>query len=257
MKRILVSCVLLGLASLLRAADPAPFELTGLLVVGSEKRFSLVTPDGTSSPWVQVGDEFKGWKLLRFEDQDSALVLRQGGNETKVFLNRGTIKTAGVKASVADANHLLEKMRFDEMMTKMLGQQKLTMAKMMQQMTARMGIPADKADAVAAFQSRVAETMMAELKVEEIQADFAQIYSDSFTKPQLDDLGAFYSTSTGQALLDKQPEIQAKLQELLTPRMMRAMPKIQAMAQQFQAEMAAPPPAAPAPATPPAAPPKN
>jgi uncharacterized protein len=258
MKKLLASCLILGLGAVLRAADPAPIEFTGLLVLGAETRFSLVAKDGTPSPWVQVGGEFQGWKLLRYDPKDAVLVLGKDGVESPLSLKSADIKTAtAVKATIEDANRVLEKMRFDDMMTKILGQQKKSMAKMMQQMTTRMGIPTTDAEAVAAFQTKVAEVMMGELKVEELQADFAQIYSDAFTKQQLDDLGAFYTTSTGQALVDKQPEIQVRFQELITPRMMRAMPKVQAMAQQFQAELAAKKAAAaPVPAAAPA-PPKN
>jgi len=70
----------------------------------------------------------------------------------------------------------------------------------------------------------------------------------------LSGLADFYGTPAGQAMTAKQPELQQKMMEIIQPRMMAAMPKMQQMSQEFeqqqkarqQAQQQAEPAAAPA-----------
>jgi len=72
-------------------------------------------------------------------------------------------------------------------------------------------------------------------------------------------LGDFYGTAAGQAMIDKQPEVQKKTMEVMMPRMMAGMAKVGPMAAEFgkaqaekkkAAEAAAAATASEAPATP-------
>jgi hypothetical protein len=61
----------------------------------------------------------------------------------------------------------------------------------------------------------------------------AQIYADTFSKEELTALNDFQATPAGQAMIDKQPTVQEKMQAVMMPRIMSAMPKIQQMGMEF------------------------
>ena len=245
----------------LRAAEPVAAagttsklpELRGLLVTGGERRFALSVPGGDGqTAWVGIGGSFAGWKLSAYRPAEDALVLVKAGREVLLKLSSSTPAVANEKATLADAEAVLGKMQFEKMIGKVLEQQKQATVGMLKKM---IGNPKDVDPAdYAAFQSKVMDTMYAAMKPDEMKADFTRIYSEVFTKGELQGLADFYDSSTGQALIDKQPEVQKKSMEVMMPRMMAAMPKIQQLGAEFTKEQAAKKAAA-APATPaPAAP---
>jgi uncharacterized protein len=87
--------------------------------------------------------------------------------------------------------------------------------------------------AFADYQKKVMDLVMSSLDPKQMEADTASIYSDVFTKGQLDGLSDFYDSPAGQAYIDKQPEIQTRMQQAMMPRIMAVMPQVQAMAQEF------------------------
>ena len=250
--------MLLGIfgSLLLRAAEPAGTgpvpELRGLLASGGERRFALFMPSDGQTAWAGIGGSFAGWKLSAYRQAEDALVLVKDGREVLLKLSSSKIGVADEKATLADAEAVLNKMKFEEMIGKVLAQQKQTMLGMTKKM---MGNPKgmDQA-AYAAFQSKVSDAMYAAMKPDEMKADFARIYSEVFTKGEIQGLANFYDSSTGQALIDKQPEVQKKSMEVMMPRMMAAMPQIQQLSAEFNKEQAAKKAAAasatPAPAAP-------
>ncbi len=242
---------------LLRAAEPpgtGPVpELRGLLASGGERRFALFMPSDGQTAWVGIGGSFAGWNLSAYRQAEDALVLVKDGREVLLKLSSSKIGVADEKATLADAEAVLGKMKFEEMIGKVLAQQKQMMLGMTKKM---MGNPKgmDQA-AYAAFQSKVSDAMFAAMKPEEMKADFTKIYSEVFTKSELQGLADFYGSTAGQALIDKQPEIQQKSMAVMMPRMMAAMPQIQQLSAEFTKEQAAKQATAAASATPaPAAP---
>ena len=239
------------------AAEAAPLLFKAMLVMGQEKMFSLATDGGTSSQWVRVGGEFEGYTVLRYVEAESTLVLGRDGQEMKLRLATAKIGDAApTKATLADAEDVLRKMNFEKMMSRIMDQQKQSVIAMTRQMGGR-GMPGVSSDEMAGFQKKALDVIWAEMKPETMAADMAKVYSEVFTKDELRGLGEFYDTPIGQALTDKQPVVQQKMQEIMMPRMMAAMPKIQQMGKEFAQQMAekrkaqaAAEGAAPAPVTP-------
>ncbi|MFA6288875.1 MAG: DUF2059 domain-containing protein [Opitutaceae bacterium] len=233
------SLVLMGLlcAATLRAAEPAVPELRGMLATGTDRRFALATPGDDQPAWVAVGGSFAGWKLSAYRSADDTLVLTKDGKEVLLKLSASTVGVSVEKATLADAAEVINKMKFEEMIGKVLAQQKQATVAMMKKM---MGNPKDidQAD-FAAFQGKVMDAMYASMKPDEMKADFTRIYSEVFTKAELQGLANFYDTPAGQATIDKQPEVQRKSMEVMMPRMMGAMPKIQQLSAEFAKEQAA------------------
>ena len=223
------------MTSVLAVAEPVLPELRGMLTTGTERRFALSIPGGDTA-WVGVGGKFAGWTLKEFRAAEDVVVLVKDGQETRLKLSSSKIGEADVKATLADAEAVMDKMKFEEMFAKLMEQQKKSVVEMMRSTTGKMkGV--DAAD-LAAFQSKVMDTIFAELKPEEMKADIAQIYSEVFTKAELKGLGAFYDTAAGQAMIDKQPEIQKRMTELMMPRMMLGMAKIGPLSAEFAKQQA-------------------
>ncbi len=228
-----------------QAADPVPL-FNAMLTVGKDHRFVLAGLDGKPSGWLNLGDTFGGYTIKAFDAATSTLELVQDGRSVKVTLVNG----AGVKdapaptaATLADAENLFKVMRFDEMMAKMLEQQKKALAPMMQQQmaaqAARMKLTPDEQQEFIALQQKNFDTMMSSLMGPDMRAQMMQAYSEVFTKDQLDGLSAFYGTPAGQALIDKTPEVSAKMQALMMPRMQPAMATMQKSMADFATQIAA------------------
>lgn len=258
----LISILALTLSSLAASVAAAAPVFNATLTVGSDTRFVLIGESGKPSAWLKLGDSFDGYTLKAFDAKANALDLEQGGKVTRVTIAPDAKVADGAlaatPATLADAQALLNKMQFEKMMDRIFAQQRAGMGRMVEQMASRMNIPANRRDDVVAFQKKVMDEMMSSLNGADMKDEVAKIYSEVFSKEELDGLSAFYSTPTGEALTDKQPLVQQKMQEVMMPKIMAAMPKIQQMAQEFaaqeQAKMkAAAPAAAPAPAPAPAA----
>lgn len=229
-----LSCVVV-LASVAKAAEPVVPELRGMLATGKDRRFALSLPGGDTA-WVSVGGKFAGWSLTEYRPAADVLVLVKNGQETLLKLSASTISESDSKGTLADAEDVLSKMKFEEMFEKLLEQQKKSMIEMTRSMTGK--IKGANADDVAAFQAKVMDTIFAEMNPEVMKADFAKIYSEVFTKEELKGLGNFYGTAAGQAMIDKQPEVQKRTMEIMMPRMMAGMAKVGPMSAEFAKQQA-------------------
>lgn len=222
-----------------------PPQLRGLLVAGSDRQFSLVAPGRAAPQWVKLGSTFDGWELAEFKAAEESLVLKKGVRTVTLKMEGSTAATAnptaaaGAKATLADAEEVLRKMDFERMMTRMMDQQKAAMVDMPRQMSRGAGANGVDREEMAAFQKKTMDVLFEAMNFAEMKGDMAKLYSEIFTRDELRGLSDFYSTPAGQAMVDKQPEVAQKLNALMMPRMMAAMPKVQAMGREFAAEQAA------------------
>lgn len=230
------ACLFLGLGAMARAADLP--ELRGVLATGADRRFALAEAGGAATAWVGVGQTFAGWKLSAYRATDDVLVLERDGKTHELKLSSSAVgKTDATKATLADAEEVFSKMKFEEMLGKILEQQKQAMVAMTQKMMG--GAKGVDSAELAAFQAKVMDTMFAELNPEAMRADMVKAYSEIFTKSELKGLSDFYGTEAGRAMIDKQPELTQRLNALMMPRMMAAMPKVQKLSMEFAQEQAA------------------
>jgi uncharacterized protein len=241
MKKILGLTLGLLMAATAFSADALPvFNAT--LMMGKQNRFVLIGADGKPSSWLQLGDSFDGYTLKAFDAKAEALDLERDGKVTRLSLAADATVAAGAMpatpATLADAESVLNKMHFEQMMERMMGQQKTMMARMFNQMAPKTLSPEDKEEMIA-FQKKMADELVSAMGLDQMKGDVARIYSEVFSKEELNALGSFYSTPTGEALVQKQPEVQQKMQEAMMPRMMAAMPKIQQMSRDFSMQMKA------------------
>jgi hypothetical protein len=232
-------------ASTALAADSVPL-FNALLSMGKEQRFVLVGEDGKSSSWLKLGDNFAGFTLKSYDVATTTLALdRDGKTVAAVLVNGAGVKDvpAPTPATLADAQQVFRVMRFDEMMAKMIEQQKKTMAPMISQSMAaaaqRMKLTPEEKEQFMAIQQKGIEDMMNSLTGPDMKASMAQAYSEIFSKEELDGLSAFYATPTGQALIDKTPEVSTKMQQVMLPKMQQSMMQMQQAVQGFAIEIKA------------------
>lgn len=244
------------------AADSLPL-FNAVLSMGKSHRFVLAEQDGKPSGWLNLGDTYDGYKLAAYDPAASTLELEKDGKKMKITL----VNAAGVKdgpapspATLADAEELFKVMRFDEMMGKLVEQQKKTMGPVILQSlnaaATRMKLTDEEKTEFLAQQQTKFDEMMSSMMGPDMRNDMQQAYSEIFTKEELGGLAAFYTTPAGQALIEKTPAVSAKVQALMIPRMQQGMAAIQQSAKDFAAGIAAKraagggaaAPAAPAPA---------
>lgn len=258
MKTTLVLCFGLLVGSAAFAAETVP-TFNAMLTTGQQTRFVLLGTDGKASQWLTVGDSFDGYTLKSFDAKSGTLNLEKDGTVTPVVI--GSEKTSAAAAApvstpatIADATATLNAMHFDTMMDKTLAAVKQQQLAAIRQMVGRMGAQGVNREDLIAFQQKVMDKMMSAVTGADLKSDVAKLYSETFTKDQLQGLANFYSSPLGEVMVQKQPELAAKINALMIPRMMKVMPEVRQMAQQFQAEQMAKQQAAMAPASGPASP---
>jgi uncharacterized protein len=226
----------------LRAADSPPL-FNAILTVGKEHRFVLLDADGKASSFLNLGDSFGGYKLKAFDAKAGVLELDRDGRTSRVTLMSdaaiASAPAAKIPGTIADATAVLNAMNFEKMMDRTMAGVKKQQAAMMEKMTGQMAGPAADREAVVAFQKKIVDEMMSAMSGADMKDDVAKVYSEIFTKDELQNLAGFFNSPIGQAYADKQPIIAEKMNEVMMPRMMAVMPKVQQMAKDFAAEQKA------------------
>jgi uncharacterized protein len=233
------------IASVSLAAESLPvFNAT--LTMGKDHRFVLINATGKASNFLKLGDSFDGYKLTNYDAKAGTLTVERDGKSSQLSIvaDAATANAAmpGSRATVADAEALLNAMNFEQLMDKMLAGIRKGQTQMIDQMMGRM-LPPQADDQtrrdITEFQKKVIAEMMGGLSGEEMKGDIAKAYSEVFTKEELQQLGAFYQSPLGKTFAEKQPELTEKMNAVMAPRMMAAMPKVQAMMRDFSMEQRA------------------
>jgi hypothetical protein len=105
--------------------------------------------------------------------------------------------------------------------------------------------PAAKAAEASGRIDKMMDLVKQEFGWEKIKDDYITLYAKTFTESELKDLIAFYKTATGQAFVEKQPELMKQSIELTQKRVKDVMPKLQAMAKEIEESFRAAQPAQP------------
>lgn len=240
--RLLPALLLAGLlaASPAIAAPAAQLTLRTVLIDGQSELFSIADSTGAGR-WATLGDNIDGWRLSAYDDTRKTLTLVRGDEKLELSLASAQItddRASTRPATLAEADALLQKMRFEEMIGETLEAQQAAMAKNMGRMLGTGLGEQERADLVE-FQRKVMKALFDEMDLPGMRKELAQVYADTFSQSELNAMSDFYSTPAGRAMIDKQPVLQQRMTELMMPRMMRAMPKIQEMARTHAEEQTA------------------
>lgn len=119
-----------------------------------------------------------------------------------------------------------------EMAQKTMAAMTKPMHQMAHETCSKDGMPAD----CEARLNKVQDEMMANMPWDEMLDAMVPIYQKHFTKNDMDNLVAFYSSPTGQKLLNEMPSIMAELMQDMMPILRK---RADAMTQRMQDEIAA------------------
>jgi hypothetical protein len=241
MKKVLL-LLALALGGATYAAEALPL-FNATLTIGKEHRFVLVDAAGKTSGFLALGESFAGYKLKHYDAKTGALEVEKDGVTTKLTLvsdaaiaNAPAVPT---RATLADAEEVFRVMRFDDMMKKILDGQKKGMMPMIQQQMAqamsRMGANLSDEDkaALREMQGKLLDQTFSAITSPEMRAEMAKIYSEVFSKEELNSMAGFYGTPAGQALVDKQPEVQQKMMSVMMPMIMKSQQSAQKEMSEF------------------------
>src|SRR5581483_309486 len=166
-----------------------------------------------------------------YNDKDGTLVVKNsGGSELHLQMSESVIGKAEVKATLADAQKVMEKIHFGEMLIKVINSQRTAQMAAMKDALEKRGTPPEQIEKIIAQQTKAMDRMWASLDSKHLQNSMAQIYSEEFTPDQLTGISEFYDTPAGQASLEKAPEIQQKLMKVIMPKMLAAQQQMMAEA---------------------------
>ncbi len=235
-----IRVVLLGLllAASLRAADVVPL-FNATLTVGKEHRFVLIDGTGKTSSFLSLGEAFAGYTLARYDAKSGRLELERAGQVYPVTLvaEAATVDApaAPLPATMADAEVVLSKMHLEEMMERALAQQRKMVAGQFKQLATRMAAQGVSPADAAAFEQQLTDEVFSALDPKKLKGDVSKIYSEVFSKQELEQIGAFYATPLGEMLSAKQPVVQEKLGAVVQGRMTEVMPRVQQLGAEFAA----------------------
>lgn len=225
-----------SVASLAFATEPSlPPELRGILTTGSDTSFILTTSGGGHTGWVSVGQTFENWKVIAHHAADDAIVISRGDERVTLKLKSASVGTTAAepaaRATLAQADEMLTKMKFEAMWDKIFTEQKKGITSAIRQQAeadfAKHGLTKVEIETLI---DQMGAAACAGLDPEIMRQDFARIYSETYTKDELRGMADFYDTSAGQAWAAKQPEVQQKLMQAMMPRVMQGMPAAQKVA---------------------------
>jgi hypothetical protein len=226
----------------LHAADSLPL-FNATLTVGKEHRFVLVNAAGKASAFLTLGESFDGYKLKSYDPKEGALEVEKGGKVSRLTLVADAAVTnapaAALPATVADASSVLNKMRFEEMMDRVIAQQRKALGTQFERMSAQMLAQGASKDDVDGFQKKMMDEVLSAMEPKQLKDDMATIYSQVFTKKELEEMSAFFSTPLGEVIAAKQPDVQEKLGAVIQERMAQVMPRVQQMSREFQLQQKA------------------
>ncbi|MDP0496625.1 MAG: DUF2059 domain-containing protein [Verrucomicrobiota bacterium JB024] len=252
MKTLLRTCSLLALTLIalpgLRAADTtaagdSDIVFRAILDMGDERSFSLSAPSGENSRWVTPGGAYAGWTVGEYDPDTKTLTLDQDGQQLQLRLATAADMSGGsdTAAARAEAEKIFQQLNFEKMMREMMAKQRDAMLKMQREMMERSGQPVD--ERLLEIQASSFDEMNRLIDWNAMSDDMVNIYAETFSASQLKGINDFYATPSGQALIDKTPEVQQRTMEVIMPRIMEVMPAIQAkttqLMKEYQAEKAA------------------
>lgn len=225
-----------GLAVGLNAADAVPL-FNATLSVGKDHRFVLVDGNGKASSFLALGESFAGYVLKRYDQKTGVLEIERDGRIFPLTLvGDAAVKDAPpppLPATIADAEATLNKMHLDEMLERSLAQQKKAITTQFQQLTSRMVTQGVDPKEAAEFQKKLTDEVFSVLDPKKLKGDVTRIYSEVFTKQELEQMGAFFTTPLGEMISSRQPVVQEKLGAIVQARMAEVMPRVQQMGAEF------------------------
>jgi hypothetical protein len=127
-------------------------------------------------------------------------------------------------ASLDDARRVTDQLHLSATMARVLDQQKAMLDRTIRQMMPKAHPGASPADVEKAVlrQQKTMDLIWASIDLNDLQGQMARVYSEVFTSDELHGIATFYDTPAGKAAIEKQPQIQQRMMQVMMPKIMAA-----------------------------------
>jgi hypothetical protein len=147
-------------------------------------------------------------------------------------------------AHADEASHLAKVQEFfkvaklDQLTTQIMKQaMEQVNSGMMQQMLGAT-LTAEQQKQVDELNAKVSAVLTNAIGWDKLEPEYTKMYAAAFTEQQMDDILAFYKSPTGQAMIEKNPELLQQSSALAQQRMAVATPQIQKLIKEFMTQPA-------------------
>ena len=134
---------------------------------------------------------------------------------------------------------LLQLSGSEKLVSDMQQRMKGIFANSMKQALASQGTSAEQAAMIAKMQEKMSTLLAEEMSWSKMEAVYLQVYKESFTQDEINQLIAFYKSPTGQMFVQKMPTVMQKSMLAMQQQMGPLMEKIRAIQTEAIAEAAA------------------
>lgn len=228
---------LMAMANEPRATDEV--VLRGVFDMGTRKMYSLSSPGGARSGWVKPGETFLGYTIVKYDPETQILTLDKKGESYAVGLagaSAAPLPDDNPEARLAEAKKIFQAMKFKETVGEAIDAQMKAVMDMQRQQLAQSGSPLAEDGEYMDFMETAMRQMMQDIDWETIQTSMERVYAETFTEAELKGITEFYSTPSGQAMIEKNTELQQKSMQAMMPAIMEASQKMGQSVQEFMME---------------------
>ena len=150
-----------------------------------------------------------------------------------------SISTQAAPPTNKSVEKLLELSKAGKLMDSVFSQMDGMMKTSMKQVTKGKPLSAEEQAIMDRQQTKMIAIMKEEFSWAKMKEPFVQVYRETFSQGEVDGLIAFYQSPTGQAFVDKQPELMKNTMAIMQQRMGPMMQKIQQMSEETAKELQA------------------
>jgi len=149
---------------------------------------------------------------------------------------QGQDKDAAKRAKVEE---LMTTMHIDTMTEQMTSMAKAQVEQSEQGMPAAATMTPEQKKIFADFQAKSLDLVMGTVSYKALKPEIVKLYTDTFTEEEIDGISAFYRSPTGQAMLNKTPQLLAAMMQFMQGKIADLQPKLKALSDQFTKDMTA------------------
>lgn len=139
----------------------------------------------------------------------------------------------------AKVEELVAVMHLDRQMDQMMSLMKAQVEQTVHNVPGMESLTTAQKKAVSDFQDKAFQLVADSMSWKALEPDFVSLYSQNFTEDELDGMIAFYKSPSGQAVLNKMPQLMTASMQLVQQKMMVIQPKLKELQDQFMAQLAA------------------
>lgn len=146
-------------------------------------------------------------------------------------------------AKIAKVERFFKLAKLDQISTQIMQQvMEQTKSGMMQQLLGAK-LTDDQQQIFNEFTDKVGKLVSGAVGWDALEPEYAKLYADAYTDQQLDDIIAFYSSPTGQAMVEKSPELIRTAGAISKERLTNVAPELQNLMREYSLKIVAKAPA--------------